>query len=173
MHQYLELHAVAWLRYERQCSLVCLGRDVGAGREGTALYGCQPDVLGVTKTRRTVEIEIKRSVADLRAQKRKMRLGLNPGPNQYFYLVPREIAEKCKRLLQDGEGLLSWCSVMRMDIVVPAPLRHKQRLSFRQCIGMARSQAATLWSLMSEIEELRQWHPNYKPEFKPDSVAGP
>lgn len=150
--QEMELRAVEWLRYERQCSLVCLGRDVGV-----ALYGSLPDVLGVTDKRRAVEIEIKRSMADFRANARKDRYP-RKGPSQFYFLVPEAIAEKCLAELDPETGLLSYAVTNRPRFIALkklAPVRHQEKLSLNQCVRMSRNQAGTLCSLLHSVVELQ------------------
>lgn len=88
--QPLEASALEWLRYDRRCLLVCTERTPMADP-------CRPDVLGVLPNRRLIEIEIKRSMADFRANGDKRGMQHRPfWPSQFYFLVPREMVEKVR-----------------------------------------------------------------------------
>lgn len=67
-----------------------------------------PDVYGVNKSRHGLEIEIKISLSDFKrdAKKRKWDYQVVT-PMFFYYLVPNEILDKVKPLIQPGIGLLT------------------------------------------------------------------
>jgi hypothetical protein len=112
----LHIEAMAYLRYVKQFPLVC-----------TEVGRWNADVLGVSSTQVT-EVEVKRSISDLRADFRNKRAkhytyGLLPGevltrevngdprakghwqragvPNYLYYLVPEVLKDKALAVLED------------------------------------------------------------------------
>ena len=88
----IEASAVEWLRYERYCALIALERAPTYGWVG------RPDIVGVTKKRTIIEIEVKRTVADFRANAGKRCFSFRQRavggiPEQFYFLVTPEIVE--------------------------------------------------------------------------------
>lgn len=73
-----------WLRYERACSLVMIER-------GPRFWAHRPDLVGITRDRYCVEVEIKMTVSDYKADERKERTK----PRELWYLMPPDIAREC------------------------------------------------------------------------------
>lgn len=101
----LELITMVWLRVEKRCQIVIRERSPRANHCG------QPDVLGVTANRYLVEVEIKRSVSDFRAdgkkRHRRMRhLFPDLHPRQFYYLAPEPVASRILKDIPDWAGLL-------------------------------------------------------------------
>lgn len=97
--------AVGWLRYEQRCFLVCWER--------TPLWSaCRPDLIGVDRKRRVIEIEFKQTISDFKANalKRGMRLREQTGqgkPTRFYFAVPTGLVGKVKTLLPVGAGLMT------------------------------------------------------------------
>ena len=97
--------ALRWLRYEKRCVIVL--------RERTPRWiAGHPDVIGLLPSRHLVEIEIKRSVSDFRADKNKpcrrsREFYMSKNPKQFYYLMPKEIAEKVKPEIPEWAGLMT------------------------------------------------------------------
>lgn len=152
----LEAAAVEWLRYERQCLLVCLERT-------PVLGWYRPDVFGVCKRRHTVEIEVKRTVADFKADAGKRitnwRRDGSLNVRQFYYLVPPSIADAVRPLLPDYAGLLTvgqpattWAKLPRVEVEHGAPVnRAAKRLTLLEMGRMAKHQTATLHRLLTYI----------------------
>lgn len=164
--------AVQWLRYDRQCVVVAIERTFG---------GCQADVVGVSPKRHVTEIEIKRTMADFRANEEKHGIKLRKNdallgqtfgdrepwwtvPHQFYFLVEPAMVEKCKAELPPGCGLLSpqvvgesdikplYPGVPRIVVRVVAPVDSRARkLTVRKCVQMAKNQSGTLFSLLVKI----------------------
>ncbi len=105
--------ALRWLRFEKACPVALFERS-------PRFSGGRPDVLGITKTRYLLEIEVKRSFADFRANSKKNhiihreheafklqaeRLALK-WPKQFWFLVPPELVKKVEPWIPDYAGLL-------------------------------------------------------------------
>lgn len=101
---YVKMCVANYFRYARGCPVVTL--EYHHYRDG----GVQPDVLVLDKQNRPIEIEVKISVSDFRADAKKpiwthRDMG-NRWPYQFYYAVPVELEAKVKPLLRDGVGLL-------------------------------------------------------------------
>lgn len=167
----LRAAAVQWLRYERQCVIVAIERPFG---------GCHADVIGVSGNRHVTEIEIKRTMADFRANARKhgicqrqrepwMHVNVSGEswwtvPRQFYFLVEPNMVEKAKAELPIGCGLMSpqvdgesyikalYPSVPKLAVRVIAPLDLRARkLSLKKAVQMAKNQSGTLFSLLVKI----------------------
>lgn len=154
--------AVQWLRYQCQCPVVALERGISMG--GT------PDVIGLTPKRFITEIEIKRTVSDFKRNAKKLAgfqrgrsifadTGWEPTrPRLFYFLVPREIADKVQPLLQPEQGLMvlgensRYQGVPEVRVVrVATPSARAKRLTTRQCVDMAKHQTGTLSSLLNKL----------------------
>lgn len=158
----LEASAIEWLRFERQCQLVALERGVGVGT-GVG----RPDVFGVDKRRFTIEIEIKRSVSDFRADKHKRvsewRASGTTNVRQFYYLMPTAVADKvfgeipqyagllCARTEPGPEGRVSGYTQAPLIVLSrKAPANpNAKRLTIEECIRMVRHQTSTMLRILS------------------------
>ena len=152
----LELMAMRWLWLERKCHYIVEQRSPRY-RLGS------PDVLGVTKDRYLVEIEIKRSVSDFRADFRKRhRINRDSNiadfPKQFYYLTPKELAEKLLPKIPEWAGLMCGdesgysCTVMKV-----APVnRLSQKLSIRECVKMCRCMANHMMTTLYKLDTERR-----------------
>lgn len=99
--QILRHAAVEWLRYERLCSIVCFERS-------PITSGWKPDVIAMTKKRCLIEVEIKRTIADFKAdQKKRSKWCRFHYCDQCYYLVSPKIVASAKHLLPEKCGLLT------------------------------------------------------------------
>jgi len=149
-------YAVAsYFRYERQAALVSTERPIYGVTAGV------PDVLVCMPNRKLVEIEVKVSMSDFRADAKKYKWkymksewAKNKGPSQFYYAVPTKLVEKVKAELPEGAGLIScrWDGrcVGGTAVVVErkAPVLHKTRLDLKSIVRMAKNQTGTLCSMM-------------------------
>jgi len=147
--------AVEYLRYERGCKVVALER--------TPLTGdpCVPDVVGLNATRRLVEIEIKRTWADFKANREKWSMARRKSrglaPYQFFFLVPPDLAEKILPTLEEGEGLLTLAGVSSYSGLPKAVVRKVARpsgakpLRMQEVIRMVGHQTGTLSSALTKL----------------------
>lgn len=163
--------AVQWLRYQSQCSIVAIERGISVG--GT------PDVIGLTPKRYVTEIEIKRTVADFKRNAKKLA-GFQRGrsvffgtgwerarPRLFYFLVPPEILEKVRPLLEPEQGLMVLGNTSRYqgvpDIRVvrnATPSARAKRLTVAQCVQMAKHQTGTLSSLLNVLAKRPLAEPN-------------
>lgn len=146
----LELMALRWLLYEKRCVFALRERSPRMHFTG------RPDALGVTASRYLIEIEIKRSLSDFRADRMKnsrrdtVRESIgNQLPRQFYYLVPTELVAVVEPIVPEWAGLLdSYHGAIRVAKSAPVN-RESRRLSVKECIRFVRMVAN--WA-MSEAE---------------------
>lgn len=177
----LEFFAIQWLRFEKGCHVALVERSprFNLGR---------PDVLGITKDRYLMEIEVKRSVSDFRANFKKEHVSqrdqdfvlgsdeLNGRwPKHFWYLVTPEIVESVKPFIPPWAGLLRGPKsdeVRQLVSVVKAPrnkasepLTDHEYTKLNQCMAnQLYCQAICIRSLIrSTTENLhRYWQTDYE-----------
>lgn len=124
----------------------------------------RPDILGVTRAGHLLEIEVKRTVSDFRANADKRHvvnrhLWLHHWPKLFWFLVPPHLAEKVRPELPDFAGLLTTFGPDEgygIRSVHPAPSNPKaERLSIQECIRLVRLQTNQLMSLHHQIHTSR------------------
>ena len=119
-HHHLELDALRWLSWERKCVAVVAQRNIHHQLGN-------PDALGVTGGRYTVEVEIKRSMSDFRANAFKRHITnrqiyIHIWPRQFYFMVPRELADRVQPELPRWAGLLVSDFVGNAEVIVKAPV---------------------------------------------------
>lgn len=156
----LEALAFAWLRWEKRCP-VCLTERSPRPHHGI------PDVLGITDSRHLLEIEVKRSMSDFRANNEKPHIQMRNAfqlkgqiecelwPRQYWYLVPPELAEKVLKELPPWAGLLRGPRPNEMHglfSVVKAPVNQaSKRLTTKECVKLAHSMSNQIYSMAEQL----------------------
>ena len=98
MTDYIEASVMTWLRYDRGCPIVCVERGLE--------WRYRPDILAVTKSRHLIEVEVKRTIADFRAnaEKRFPDVAIR---SQFYFAVPPDLADRIAAELPDGAGLIT------------------------------------------------------------------
>lgn len=148
----LELAAMRWLWLEKKCHYVLEQRS-------PRHHLGSPDVLGVTKDRYLIEIEIKRSLSDFRADDKKhcrqMRdLFIDHMAKQFYYLVPPSIVDKIKPELPMWAGLMSVNEADYVYVEVPAMVnKDSKRLSIKECVKLARCMTNHMMSYAVSCQE--------------------
>jgi len=156
----VRLRVFKYLRYKRQCGIVVFERGLWSSDK--------PDILAVTKSDYLIEVEIKVTLADYRAdqskykwriQERCLPVGGQTRNRRFYYAAPTELAEKIMPELRPGCGLMAvsdsgydpvWCRV-------PAPInKGAQKLTPAQIAELVRHQTGTLASALTEIESLKK-----------------
>lgn len=157
---WLETAGCAWLRYERQCKLVCTERSVFQDPY-------RPDILGVTVGRRLIEIEVKRSVSDFNANAKKTHNDLKY-LSQFYFLVPPRMVPKVRDaiilmpdcgLLTLGNGWFGDCPIL--EVVIACKAKRGDRLPWDLLVRMAAHQTGTLITAMTS--NARERHRALKP----------
>lgn len=153
----LEYMAMAWLRFEKNCPVALFERTPRSG------HG-EPDVLGITRARYLLEVEIKRSVSDFRANANKYfhRCREVDGddsmyPSMYWFLTPSELTEKVLPLVPRWAGLLRG-DQSGIKIVKDAPRNLKsKRLTTKECVALASRMANQIYSMARRICGEAEW----------------
>lgn len=152
--------AAEYLRYDQGCYLVTWER--GPWED----FGHRPDLLGVDKSRKVTEVEIKRSLADFRNDATKRiwayRAKGKAVPYKFYYLVPPELVERVFELLPEGSGLMTVTDGTSRggnhELVVVAPAktnRQAKPLPLKMLVQMVRHQSGTLVSAVSKLAQLK------------------
>jgi hypothetical protein len=139
----LETSALHWLLYKHNCHYAVCERPP---------RGCvgEPDVIGVRRDRKLVEIEVKRSVSDFRANSQKQHVKrrdiyLNLWPVQFYFCVPPALVPKVTPILPQWSGLLCGGCDGRdpyLNVIKNAPTNAASTpLSLREAVAMARCMA--------------------------------
>lgn len=129
----LENSALRWLAWEKKCIAVLHERQ-------PRYHMGTPDVLGLTRARYLIEVEVKRSVSDFKANSQKHCV-LNREhfkaywPRQFYFFVPETIVQKCEHLTPEWAGLAKLVDGVRFEVVKPAPVNHEsKRLTTKECV---------------------------------------
>lgn len=161
----MELSGMLYLRLIRRCPLVLLERGPCAGR---------PDVIGITDRRYCIEIEIKRTMSDFRANGYKSHvlyreLWIERWPKQFFFMVPAEISKKVEAELPEWAGLLTFnghgIPVVSKDS--PNNLKSK-RVTMKGAVALARMASNQIMSLAKQLNNERARNGGKHPEIPID-----
>jgi len=104
----------------------------------------QPDVIGVTKSRHLIEIEIKRSASDFVADSKKphrvnREFNIQQHVRQFYYLMPEDLAVKLKDKIPKWAGLMACPFHPQINILKIAPVNNESRkLNAKECVRLAR-----------------------------------
>ena len=154
--KYLKAVGAAWLRYELKCPLVTFERGIW--------HWCYtPDILGVRTTGYSVEIEVKVSWKDFKANfdkrciKTRKFIKDDYHPSSMYFIVPPELVDKVGNsgLLTD-EGLLTindnintYTGLHQISEVRKPKRRKSEKLTIGQLAKLVRCQSNTLISIAS------------------------
>jgi hypothetical protein len=155
----IELAGMRWLRYEKDCVLIVMER------QPRFCKWARPDLLGLTIGRDLVEVEIKRTVADFRANAGKRHVLdrdrlLKVWPHWYYFLVPAALAPQVRPMLPAWAGLLVHQRSDLNPVVAVRGTRNDAapRLTLRECVRMVQLQTQTLMGVATSAEHWRQAH---------------
>lgn len=153
-----------YLRYDHGCYLLAWERGPWES------YGHRPDLLGVERGRRVIEIEIKRTLADFKNDANKKiwlmreRTKFNRAtPFKFYYMVPPDLVEKVIDIVPAGRGLLTLGTKesrggnAEVIVVSPAKVNRKATLlTLKEMFTMARDQSGTLVSAITKVAKAEQ-----------------
>lgn len=148
----LELMAMRWLWIEARCHYLLEQRT-------PSYTGGVPDVIGITRGRFLIEVEIKRTVSDFRADMAKRhRQNFQERapyrPRQLYYLMPDEVYEKVKLEIPQWAGAMTNDkSLASLTVRKVAPVnKESKRLTIEDCVRAARQMVAHSMSLRNRLE---------------------
>ena len=163
----LERAAMYFLKWQKGCALVFTERSP---RE---FWTGEPDVLGITEARYMLEIEIKRSMSDFRANAKKIHIArrdcedaqlrnrcLQHAPKQFWYMVPRKLVDKALPECPPWAGLMTLTETgTQAEVMKPAPSNDaSQRLSLKECAVLMRKAGSQIFCLLDVREQIRGQH---------------
>lgn len=146
----LELMAMRWLHWKRRCPVVMRERSPRSFHCG------RPDVIGISASRHLIEIEVKRTMADFRANAdkppiRNRHAFIHKFPRQFYFLVPEPMSHRAQG------GLPEWAGLMRgpgpgdpheVILVVRAPVNAEaKRLTLKEAVKTVFLQTNHMMSL--------------------------
>lgn len=163
--------AFLWLRYEQGCYVVTFERHPWRG-------DLKPDVLGMNKRRRLVEIELKVSLTDMKRdldKQHRIRTTQDimrdvPGsPSLLYYFVPPALVGDALELLPAYAGVLSPHPYLRdahsgfpaVALHRRATKLHDKPISLRAMLDMVRDLSGTQASLLTEMLHILRSHPEH------------
>lgn len=161
----LELIAMRWLRFEKRCMLVMTERS-------PRVWSCgRPDVIGVTCARYVIEVEVKRSLSDFRADGRKRHRivrehYLERMPKLFYYMVPVALRDAVLAELPEWAGLLTPPSGRYwIDVVRESPTnKASKRFTVKECVQMAHLLSNNAISAHERAENFKSnWEQGYHP----------
>ncbi len=154
--------AMRWLWLDKMCHYVLEQRS-------PRLFRGVPDVIGITKSRFLIEIEIKRSVADFRNDAKKPHIAqrgtekfsmigadytLKNSPKYFYYMMPRKIADKVINEIPEWAGLLvAQENQLTATVLKKAPANSlSKRLSLEECIRAVRLMVNHMMTTQLDME---------------------
>lgn len=160
----LELVALQWLM-NSGCFLVMTEQSPRCQECGI------PDALGITQGRRLVEIEVKRSLSDFRADFKKRhrqdqwrQTFMKWLPWKIYYLVPGKMLEGARKLTPEWAGLMY---ILDYQVVVDkrAPAnKESQKLSLKECVKFSQCLCRAMLAAKHRAEKYAQsWRDGYDP----------
>jgi len=163
--EYVKLCIAQYFRYQRQCKLVAFERAVHS------LGWYVPDILIVNNDRKLIEIEVKVTLADFKADAKKRiwktrDTGKVKMPHQFYYGIPAELEEKIKPIMRKDCGLIrigdkkEWQNYGDVvSVAKTAPVnKESKRLTARELVEMVNHQTGTLCSALKRSYELKENH---------------
>jgi hypothetical protein len=171
--RYLRAAGAAYLRYDRQCPIISIERGLTEFH-----WNDSPDILGVTKKRTLVEIEIKVSLSDFKHNFKKKSILMREGghqcrrPHQFFFLVPPDLVEKVQASgLVTREGLLTvdmesrrsaYTKLKEVKTIKRATVECGDKLTITQMLRLVKHQSGSVVNLLvnqahQEVGIDRRW----------------
>lgn len=146
----LEIAAMRFLLWQKRCIMTTQER-------GDSTMLGRPDVLGLTNKREVIEIEIKISVSDLRANAKKevqkyFAMFPEKGPNYFYYFVPHTIAEKASEIAEPHAGVIMLYENSFEWKVIRKPKKiHSGYVGLKRAADLMRCQASTNLLLIDKL----------------------
>jgi hypothetical protein len=118
----------------------------------------EADMLIVSKTGYISEIEIKRSIADLRNDfTKKNHTHSSQLINKFYYAVPEKLVEKTKLLLLEHKrvaGIISYSENKKINIIIEAPNLKKRKITLEERVKLLRLGNMRVWRMHKYFEKL-------------------
>ena len=110
----------------------------------------EADMLVVSKSGYISEIEIKRSVADLKLDFKKKHTHSSQIINKFYYAVPKSLVEKTKELLKENNriaGIISYTEDKKIIVEENAPNLKKRKITDIERLKLLRLGNMKIWKM--------------------------
>jgi hypothetical protein len=118
------------------------------------------DLLIVSQSRYAVEIEIKISLSDLKAEKKKYHNHESRKIRQFFFAVPEKLQDRALGLIPERAGLFAVKTdhdgTLYAYIVKPAKINDARKLNDEEYLKLGKLAAMRIWSLKKRMYELQR-----------------
>lgn len=170
---YLRSAGASYLRYDLQCPIVTFER----GLKEYHGYNSAPDLFAINKRRMPIEVEIKVSFSDFKANFKKrifylQRQGYVRKPFEFYFLVPPHLVERVKTyegitwegVLTTGTRINPYTGLLDIATALPCKTHKKaKKLDLKQLITMVRNQSGSLVTMLAT--EAKEVHRLEDPRF--------
>ena len=120
---------------------------------GFGIHEC--DLLVVTKSGHATEVEIKRSVSDMKADLKKPHAHKSDKINYLYYAFPNDIIDKCSEYVPEHAGIIRVDYVDKIRyfayVVRSAKKVNKYKLTDIEMFKVARLGAMRIWNTKSAL----------------------
>lgn len=124
---------------------------------GFKIHEC--DMLVIRNTSYAVEIEIKRSISDLKADFKKKHDHSDDRIKELYYAVPEELLESSTELIPEHAGIISieyYRKKYRAVIIRKAKINKSRRLTAEEILRISHLGTMRIWSLKKKIIKLQK-----------------
>lgn len=125
---------------------------------GIGIHECDMLIVRI-QTGLAIEVEIKRSKADLKADFKKEHNHNDDRIKEFYYALPEELVESCKELIPERAGLISiklYRKKYKAEIIKKAKINKARRLTEHESLRIAHLGTMRIWSLKNKINKLQQ-----------------
>lgn len=125
---------------------------------GIGIHECDMLIVRI-QTGFAVEVEIKRSKADLKADFKKEHKHNDDRIKEFYYALPEELIESCKELIPETAGLISvrlYRKKYKAEIIKKAKINKARRLTEHELLRITHLGTMRIWSLKNKINKLQQ-----------------
>jgi len=149
----LRLAAVRFVMWQKRGMLFTIEQSDGCmGR---------PDVFCLTKSRETIEVEIKVSRSDFMRNRRKETMNYRAmiperGPNYFYYLMPHGLAEMCVNDAEPHAGVIGVYGDGDTQVLKRPSKIHTAKTPVSRIATLIREQSSTSLGLLSKLYELQR-----------------
>jgi len=120
----------------------------------------EADMLVVSKAGYIAEIEIKRSLADLRNDfTKKTHTHSSQLINKFYYAVPEKLVDKTKALLVEHNriaGIISYSEKKKINVVVEAPNLKKRKITSEERLKLLRLGNMRVWKMHKYFDKIHE-----------------
>ena len=124
---------------------------------GFKIHEC--DMLVIRQTSYAVEIEIKRSISDLKADFKKKHDHSDDRIKEFYYAVPEELLEASTELIPEHAGIISieyFRKKYRAVIIRKAKINKARRLTVEEVLRISHLGTMRIWSLKKKLIKLQK-----------------